>query len=127
MSPTVLRAKAALRAPSIPAPPPLAPVLRQVCINHQPRNTNQPPAHQPLAISGLFGSFSPLSPPPPTPHYLVQVCTIHQPNSDITDLFDNFMLLATGRVVYGGLWEGAVPFFAQQGYRCGGARAGCHS
>jgi ABC-type uncharacterized transport system ATPase subunit len=26
--------------------------------------------------------------------------TIHQPNSDITELFDDFMLLSRGRVMY---------------------------
>jgi ABC-type multidrug transport system ATPase subunit len=30
------------------------------------------------------------------------VLTIHQPNSDITELFDNFILMAKGNVVYGG-------------------------
>lgn len=32
--------------------------------------------------------------------------TIHQPNSDITELFDHFILMAKGQVVYGGvpLW-----------------------
>ncbi|KAG2423172.1 hypothetical protein HXX76_010940 [Chlamydomonas incerta] len=46
------------------------------------------------------------------------VCTIHQPNSDITDAFDDFLLLAGGRTVYGGLWGGAVDFFAAAGYSC---------
>lgn len=46
------------------------------------------------------------------------VCTIHQPNSDITDMFDDFILLASGRIVYGGVWEGAVPFFMRHGYSC---------
>lgn len=32
------------------------------------------------------------------------VCTIHQPSSDITDLFDDFMLLAQGE--RGTVWEG---------------------
>ena len=44
------------------------------------------------------------------------VCTIHQPNSDLTDLFDDFLLLASGRAVYGGPWRGAVDWFALQGH-----------
>ena len=28
--------------------------------------------------------------------------TIHQPNSDITELFDHFILMAKGQIVYGG-------------------------
>lgn len=44
------------------------------------------------------------------------VCTIHQPNSDITDLFDDFMLLAHGRCVYQGSWKNAVPWFGAQGF-----------
>ncbi|PNW84101.1 hypothetical protein CHLRE_04g220850v5 [Chlamydomonas reinhardtii] len=46
------------------------------------------------------------------------VCTIHQPNSDITDCFHDFLLLAGGRTMYGGLWSGAVDFFAGAGYSC---------
>ncbi|KAG2452090.1 hypothetical protein HYH02_003126 [Chlamydomonas schloesseri] len=46
------------------------------------------------------------------------VCTIHQPNSDITDCFDDYLLLAGGRTLYGGLWSGAVDFFARAGYSC---------
>lgn len=30
------------------------------------------------------------------------LCTLHQPNSDITELFDDFMLLASGHMVYAG-------------------------
>eukprot|EP00798_Chlamydomonas_sp_ICE-L_P005383 gene5383-5604_t len=44
------------------------------------------------------------------------VCTIHQPNSDITSMFDDYLLLAGGRVVFGGKWLDAVPFFSAQGY-----------
>ena len=29
--------------------------------------------------------------------------TIHQPNSDITELFDDFILMARGHIVYAGL------------------------
>ncbi|GIL85953.1 hypothetical protein Vretimale_9015 [Volvox reticuliferus] len=46
------------------------------------------------------------------------VCTIHQPNSDITECFDDFLLLSSGRTVYGGLWSGAVDFFARNGFSC---------
>ncbi|GLC42363.1 hypothetical protein PLESTM_001325100 [Pleodorina starrii] len=46
------------------------------------------------------------------------VCTIHQPNSDITECFDDFLLLYGGRTVYGGLWSGAVDFFARNGFSC---------
>lgn len=28
--------------------------------------------------------------------------TIHQPNSDITELFDHFILMAKGKILYGG-------------------------
>lgn len=42
--------------------------------------------------------------------------TIHQPNSLITAKFDDFMLLAAGRVVYQGAWEHAVDFFARMGW-----------
>lgn len=44
------------------------------------------------------------------------VCTIHQPSSDITERFDDLMLLAGGRVVYSGAWNDAVEYFARQGY-----------
>ena len=44
------------------------------------------------------------------------VCTIHQPNSDITERFDDLLLLASGRVVYFGAWADAVEHFAQLGY-----------
>lgn len=46
------------------------------------------------------------------------VLTIHQPNSLITSKFDDFLLLASGRCVYFGPWEGAVPFFAAVGLHC---------
>lgn len=50
------------------------------------------------------------------------MCTIHQPNSDITDCFHDFLLLAGGRTMYGGLWSGAVDFFAGAGYRWVGGK-----
>ena len=59
------------------------------------------------------GDVSSRSPPP-----LQVVCTIHQPNSDITDRFDDIMLLASGRVVYFGRWAHAVQHFSDLGFRC---------
>lgn len=46
------------------------------------------------------------------------VVTIHQPNSLITALFDDFMLLAGGEMVYGGPWAGAVGAFESVGCSC---------
>jgi ABC-type multidrug transport system ATPase subunit len=46
------------------------------------------------------------------------ICTIHQPNSDITDLFDDFMLLAHGRMVFSGAWLDAVPWFSECDFPC---------
>jgi hypothetical protein len=46
------------------------------------------------------------------------VATIHQPNSDITDMFDDFVLLAFGCTVYGGPWKGAVGHFTLGGFEC---------
>ncbi|MEW5313182.1 MAG: hypothetical protein WDW38_004769 [Sanguina aurantia] len=46
------------------------------------------------------------------------VCTIHQPNSDITDMFDDFMLMAGGRAVYLGPWANAVQHFTAAGHIC---------
>ena len=41
--------------------------------------------------------------------------TIHQPNSLITAKFDDFILLAAGRAVFGGAWADSAPFFAAGG------------
>ena len=41
--------------------------------------------------------------------------TIHQPNSLITSLFDDFMLLGAGKLLYYGPWEQAVDFFSTAG------------
>lgn len=50
---------------------------------------------------------------------LVQViASIHQPSGDITQLFDDFLLLADGRLMYCGAWIKAGPFFENLGYRC---------
>lgn len=46
------------------------------------------------------------------------VLTIHQPNSIITSKFDDFMLLADGKLVFGGLWSESVDFFKQAGLEC---------
>jgi len=46
------------------------------------------------------------------------VCTIHQPNSDITERFDDLLLLASGRVVYFGAWNLAVQHFSDLGHPC---------
>ncbi|GAB4821715.1 hypothetical protein N2152v2_008761 [Parachlorella kessleri] len=46
------------------------------------------------------------------------VVTIHQPNSLITSLFDDFMLLGAGKLLYYGPWENAVEFFSNAGYPC---------
>jgi hypothetical protein len=64
-----------------------------------------------------------LPPPPPTPAPRLRACmqvvaTIHQPNSLITDHFDDWALLAQGRLLYSGLWSGAVPYFDAAGYAC---------
>ena len=45
------------------------------------------------------------------------VCTIHQPSSDITDMFDDLLLLAQGHVVYHGQWALAGNYFASQGFQ----------
>ncbi|KAG1681175.1 hypothetical protein FOA52_015618 [Chlamydomonas sp. UWO 241] len=45
------------------------------------------------------------------------VCTIHQPNSDITDMFDDLMLLAKGRCVYAGPWKKSVEWFDARGFK----------
>ena len=45
------------------------------------------------------------------------VCTIHQPSSDITDMFDDLLLLAQGHAVYHGQWALAINYFASQGFQ----------
>ena len=44
--------------------------------------------------------------------------TIHQPNSLITAQFVDFMLLADGKLAYGGPWADAVDFFMRAGLKC---------
>jgi ABC-type multidrug transport system ATPase subunit len=46
------------------------------------------------------------------------IATIHQPNSNITALFDDLMLMSSGRCVYFGAFEDAVPRFADSGFTC---------
>jgi hypothetical protein len=46
------------------------------------------------------------------------VATIHQPNSLITDTFDDWALLAQGRLLFSGPWSTAVPYFEAAGYPC---------
>lgn len=46
------------------------------------------------------------------------IATIHQPNSTICDAFDDWLLLARGRLLYGGPWSGAVPWFKGRGHDC---------
>ena len=46
------------------------------------------------------------------------VCTIHQPSSDITDRFDDLLLLSGGRVIYMGPWMKAVEHFSGLGFPC---------
>ncbi len=45
------------------------------------------------------------------------VCTIHQPSSDITDRFDDLLLLAGGKTAYFGPWSDAVDHFGRLGYQ----------
>ncbi|KAK1869412.1 hypothetical protein I4F81_011889 [Pyropia yezoensis] len=46
------------------------------------------------------------------------ITTLHQPSSQMLALFDNIMLLSSGRVVYSGPAEGALPHFASLGLPC---------
>jgi ABC-type multidrug transport system ATPase subunit len=46
------------------------------------------------------------------------VCTIHQPSSDIYTLFDDFLLLLDGRIVFNASAEKAVGHFGNAGYPC---------
>ena len=43
------------------------------------------------------------------------VCTIHQPSSDICELFDDLLLLASGRLMYCGRWRGVDAYLAGAG------------
>ena len=46
------------------------------------------------------------------------IATIHQPNSNITALFDDFMLLSHGQCLYLGPYSDAVARFSQAGCEC---------
>eukprot|EP00921_Rhytidocystis_pertsovi_P003109 GHVQ01005184.1.p1 GENE.GHVQ01005184.1~~GHVQ01005184.1.p1 ORF type:complete len:741 (-),score=75.98 GHVQ01005184.1:269-2491(-) len=46
------------------------------------------------------------------------ICTIHQPRSQIFSMFDQILLLSSGRVVYHGTTEAIVPYFASLGHPC---------
>ena len=46
------------------------------------------------------------------------IFSIHQPRSNIYSLFDEVVLLAHGRLVYGGPREHALNFLADNGYKC---------
>lgn len=46
------------------------------------------------------------------------VASIHQPNSQITDCFDDLLLLAGGCCIYYGPWQSSVQYFASAGYVC---------
>jgi len=49
---------------------------------------------------------------------MIVIATIHQPNSAITQMFDDFMLLNKGRVVYMGPFDKAVEEFNRNGCIC---------
>lgn len=46
------------------------------------------------------------------------VASIHQPNSQITECFDDLLLLAGGRTAYFGPWQNSMPYFASVGFTC---------
>uniref|UniRef100_A0A7S4U5Y3 ABC transporter domain-containing protein n=1 Tax=Paramoeba aestuarina TaxID=180227 RepID=A0A7S4U5Y3_9EUKA len=46
------------------------------------------------------------------------VCTIHQPSADIFHLFDDLMLIASGKVVYHGAALLSLDYFQSIGYEC---------
>jgi ABC-type multidrug transport system ATPase subunit len=46
------------------------------------------------------------------------VFTIHQPRSNIVALFDQLVLLAQGRLIYGGEFTRCQPYFDSIGQRC---------
>ncbi|XP_012134592.1 protein scarlet [Megachile rotundata] len=46
------------------------------------------------------------------------LCTIHQPSSAIFGSFNRIILIGDGRVVFAGQIDGAIEFFASQGYEC---------
>ncbi|XP_038693212.1 ABC transporter G family member 15-like isoform X2 [Tripterygium wilfordii] len=48
----------------------------------------------------------------------IVVCSIHQPSTDVFQLFDDLLLLASGETVYLGEAEAALEFFAEAGFPC---------
>ncbi|KAI1926574.1 FAD-dependent urate hydroxylase [Ophidiomyces ophidiicola] len=46
------------------------------------------------------------------------IFTIHQPRSNIVALFDQLILLAKGKTVYSGSFQGCQPYFDHIGYAC---------
>eukprot|EP00041_Stephanoeca_diplocostata_P023398 m.574731 g.574731 ORF g.574731 m.574731 type:complete len:761 (+) comp22282_c0_seq4:105-2387(+) len=46
------------------------------------------------------------------------LCTIHQPSSEIFEIFDKVLLLAQGRMMYGGANAEMVEHFEALGYKC---------
>lgn len=46
------------------------------------------------------------------------VASIHQPNSQITDCFDDLLLLAQGRCIFSGPWQASMGYFAGLGFTC---------
>ncbi len=46
------------------------------------------------------------------------VASIHQPNSQITECFDDLLLLAGGRTAYFGPWQSSMAYFASVNFAC---------
>lgn len=46
------------------------------------------------------------------------VMTIHQPSSDLYDLFDDMLLLASGQTIFWGPTSKSVDYFSRLGYSC---------
>lgn len=51
-------------------------------------------------------------------HNRTVVFTIHQPRSNIVALFDQFVVLAAGKLVYSGLFSKCYDYFASIGQPC---------
>uniref|UniRef100_H2Z062 ABC transporter domain-containing protein n=1 Tax=Ciona savignyi TaxID=51511 RepID=H2Z062_CIOSA len=46
------------------------------------------------------------------------ICTIHQPSSEVFEIFDDLMILSTGRVVYHGEAAAAMQHYTDNGFPC---------
>lgn len=46
------------------------------------------------------------------------IFTIHQPNTDIYDLFDRFLLLVEGKIIYQAKASDAITYFNSIGFPC---------